>query len=602
MRVQTARLLIRDLREQDRESVRQWRHDPDVTRYLDNPTGADADHWFDAALRANATRPRHSHDCAIVLLRSGEVIGWLRIGSSIDTRAGEYVASYALRPEYWNQGYLSEALKAALDVSFAELGALRVFAQAYRANGASTRVMEKAGMRFAGPATSAAPLLGESVKYVAERETRRPGLRARLGLQGGQRRSRRVGLVVVLGLLLLLAAPVAVSAALDWLDTPTAPEDARLLRWQPRGELTDDRGVVNQASDAWRAHQGKRPGREIYVVWAGRIAAGRVVLLQSVGPDDVPYVAQVSERGDPVAWVVDQVDELDEQPTGIVVRYDGNLNMPMTQTGAGASLVQLLLAPPHALPHDSAPTLLRRVRDRPNDQPSWLPLAVDDRGMSKTWLHIDRLSPGGTVIAMVWPEPGGRESVRTVAASPEVLLTRKPTIQLADPTWGPMAAFDPLAYDDARVVGNVLGPDQVDGQVALLAVHTDESRTAMLETRTRGPQRAVLVAWARSGVGCVASADYPDLADRSFVAAGCVDQRLGRTVLAVVAKPGTARFEVTDRTGHVVTESTDASPRFVSLPTADAPNQPYLVSAYDGKGVAIDRSAITISEKLPPPR
>lgn len=600
MRVQTARLLIRDLQEGDRESVRQWRHDPEVTRYLDNPTGADADHWFDAALRANTARPRQSHDCAIVLLRSGEVIGWLRIGSSIDTRAGESVASYALRPEYWNQGYLSEALKAALDVSFAELGALRVFAQAYRANAASTRVMEKAGMRFAGPAPSAAPLLGESVRYVAERDTRRPGLLARLGLRGVRR--KRVGLVIVLGLLLLLAAPVAVSATLDWLDRPSAPEDARLLRWQPRGELVDDRGVVNEASDAWRAYQGQRPGREIYVVWAGRIAAGRVLLLQSVGPDDVPYLAQVSERGEPADWVVDRVEQISEQPPGIVVRYDGNLNLPMTQTGTGASLLQLLLAPSHALPHDSAPRLLRRARDRPNDEPSWLPLVVDQRGMSKTWLHIDRLSPGGSAIAMVWPESEGRESVRTIAASPEELLTRKPAIQLADPTWGPMTAFDELAYDDARVLGNVLGPDQVDGEVALLAVHTDQSRTAMLETRTEGPPRAVLVAWARSGVGCVAAADYPDLADRSFVAAGCVDQRLRRTVLAVVAKPGTARFEVTDRAGQVVVESKDASPRFVTLPTVDAPSEAYLVSAYDGDGVAIDRSTIRVSETLPPPR
>ncbi|MBM7787562.1 GNAT family N-acetyltransferase [Tenggerimyces flavus] len=597
MRVQTARLLIRDLREDDRESVRQWRHDPDVTRYLDNPTGADADHWFDAALRANATRPRHSHDCAIVLLRSGEVIGWLRIGSSIDTRAGEYVASYALRPEYWNQGYLSEALKAALDVSFSELGALRVYAQAYRANGASTRVMEKAGMRFAGAAPSAAPLLGDSVRYVAERDTRRPGFLTRLGLRGGQR--RRVGLVVVLGLVLLLAAPVAVSATLDWLDKPTAPEDARLLRWQPRGELTDDRGTVNEASDAWRAYQGQRPGREIYVVWAGRIAAGRLVLLQSVGPDDVPYLAQVSERGEPAKWVVDRVEQLDEQPLGIVVRYDGNLNMPMTQTGTGASLVQLLLAPPHALRHVGTPRLLRRTRERPNDQPSWEPLVVDDRGMSKTWLHIDRLSPDGTVIAMVWPSSRGRDSVRTIAASPEALLTRQPTIQLADPTWGPMTPFDELVYDDARAAGTVLGPDHVEGDVALLAARTTDTRTSILETRRQGVSTAVLVVWGRNRVECVGDAIYPDLADRSFVAIGCADATLDKTILAVVAKPGTARFQVSDGRGRRVVESAAAQPQVLVIGPGAPTYQPYLVTAYDAKGVAIDRDTIEMNGTLP---
>jgi len=599
MRVQTARLLIRDLQEGDRASVRLWRHDPDVTRYLDNPTGADADSWFDAALRANAARPRHSHDCAIVLLRSGEVIGWLRIGSSIDTRPGEYVASYALRPEYWNQGYLSEALRAALDVTFAELGAQRIYAQAYRANGASTRVMEKAGMRFAGPARSAEPILGESVRYVAERGASRPGLLARLGLRGQR---KRVGLVVVLGLLVLLAAPVAVSATLDWLDRPTQPDDPRLLPWKPRGELAGDRELVDEVSGVWRSYAGDRPGREIHVVWAGKIAAGRVVLLQSVGAGGVPYVAQIAEHGEPATWAVDQVQRITGRPAGVVVRYDGNLNLPMTQTGDGASLVQLLLAPPNALPHHDQPTLLRRVREQPNDDPTWDPLTVDERGMSKTWLHVDRLSPNGSVIAMVWHRVDGRDSVRTAAASPQALLTRPPTIQLADPTWGPMTAFDEFTYDDARAVGTVLGPERVDGEVALLAVRTDSTRSAVLETRAGGVPRAVLVGWGRDGVSCVAEANVPDLAGRSFVAVGCIDRRLGRSQLAVVAKPGTARFAVTDKAGRTVVASNDGSPRFVTLPTSRPAKLPFVVSAYDRQGVAIDRATIPVNATLPPPR
>ena len=53
---------------------------------------------------------------------------------------------YAIHPSYWNQGYATEALEAGIAYFF-EKGFSEVYAGAFKSNRASTRVMEKAGMR-----------------------------------------------------------------------------------------------------------------------------------------------------------------------------------------------------------------------------------------------------------------------------------------------------------------------------------------------------------------------------------------------------------------------------------------------------------------------
>jgi RimJ/RimL family protein N-acetyltransferase len=174
MECQTERLLIRDFEAGDRAAVRQWRTDPEVMRYLDQPLGRDPDAWFDAVLRFSAQGSRGSHDAAIVLRATGEVIGWIGIGRTIDPAAGDLVVGYALGRPWWGEGYMTEALVAVLGFGFTELGAETISAQYYVANPKSARVMEKAGMRPAGPAASADPALGSSERYVARRDTWQP--------------------------------------------------------------------------------------------------------------------------------------------------------------------------------------------------------------------------------------------------------------------------------------------------------------------------------------------------------------------------------------------------------------------------------------------
>ena len=73
-------------------------------------------------------------------------IGFMWI--NLDYRSGE--VGYSLSRAYWNQGIMTEALRAVLAFGFDTLQLNRIEAQHETDNPASGRVMEKAGMRPEG--------------------------------------------------------------------------------------------------------------------------------------------------------------------------------------------------------------------------------------------------------------------------------------------------------------------------------------------------------------------------------------------------------------------------------------------------------------------
>lgn len=57
---------------------------------------------------------------------------------------------YWIGEPYWGNGYCSEAVEALIGCAFEKLGIEKIVAEHWRANPASGRVMQKAGMRHAG--------------------------------------------------------------------------------------------------------------------------------------------------------------------------------------------------------------------------------------------------------------------------------------------------------------------------------------------------------------------------------------------------------------------------------------------------------------------
>jgi RimJ/RimL family protein N-acetyltransferase len=151
--IETERLLLRDFAPGDWDALNAIVSDPAVTRYMHFA-------WWDeqkrrqwhARMVEEASRPHPGVDNWAITLRSdGQLIGWLFIGSSSDQgAAGRRGCGWALGQRFWGQGYMAEALRAAIAYEFATLGTRRITAECQPENLASARVMQKCGMTYDG--------------------------------------------------------------------------------------------------------------------------------------------------------------------------------------------------------------------------------------------------------------------------------------------------------------------------------------------------------------------------------------------------------------------------------------------------------------------
>ena len=86
---------------------------------------------------------------AIVLKETGEVIGMINQCSGMNRYFHNIEIGYAIGRKYWNNGYVTEALKAFIDLLF-EKGVHKVYCGAIPENIGSIQVMKKCGMIYEG--------------------------------------------------------------------------------------------------------------------------------------------------------------------------------------------------------------------------------------------------------------------------------------------------------------------------------------------------------------------------------------------------------------------------------------------------------------------
>ncbi|MCB0121473.1 MAG: GNAT family N-acetyltransferase [Caldilineaceae bacterium] len=153
MDYQTLRLRVRDLCWADLDAMHAFKIDRAVTRYTDfGVTTLDQSRdWLAGCIHHNTIFECVAHNCAIVLSATDEPIGWLGFGPPSDPAdpRGDIDFGYALRREFWGQGYMTEALIGMINFIFATTTAQQIFGECETANPASARVMEKAGMSLA---------------------------------------------------------------------------------------------------------------------------------------------------------------------------------------------------------------------------------------------------------------------------------------------------------------------------------------------------------------------------------------------------------------------------------------------------------------------
>lgn len=146
----TRRLILRPARMSDAEDMYEYSRDPLVARHVlwDAHTSI---HQTRGYLRflIRQYRTGAPSTFVIVLKETGKVIGtigfmWIQQ----ENRSAE--VGYSLSRRYWNQGYMSEALRAIVDFGFTKLSLNRIEAQHECDNPASGHVMRNAGMLHEG--------------------------------------------------------------------------------------------------------------------------------------------------------------------------------------------------------------------------------------------------------------------------------------------------------------------------------------------------------------------------------------------------------------------------------------------------------------------
>jgi RimJ/RimL family protein N-acetyltransferase len=149
--VETERLILRRFTPDDLDDLVALDADPAVMRYINGgrptPRAEMRDDYLPWWL-AYYERGDAWGFWAAIERDPGRFLGWFHLRPRETDRADEPELGYRLLRDAWGRGYATEGSRALVDKAFAELGAARVYATAMVANPASTRVMEKAGLRF----------------------------------------------------------------------------------------------------------------------------------------------------------------------------------------------------------------------------------------------------------------------------------------------------------------------------------------------------------------------------------------------------------------------------------------------------------------------
>jgi RimJ/RimL family protein N-acetyltransferase len=158
--LETERLILRQLTEEDADNLFELDSDPEVMRFINGGKPTDYEVIQKQTLPKFLGYYKTFENLglwATVEKSSNDFIGWFHFYPAIENKFAvelqlvdndEIALGYRLRKSTWGKGYATEGSQALIFKGFAELGVQRVVAWALAANKASICVMEKAGLKF----------------------------------------------------------------------------------------------------------------------------------------------------------------------------------------------------------------------------------------------------------------------------------------------------------------------------------------------------------------------------------------------------------------------------------------------------------------------
>jgi ribosomal-protein-alanine N-acetyltransferase len=147
MRIETDRLLLRDLRKDDLDALAALWTDPDVTRYMGGPR--DPARIRDMLAEDLPVDPPDPFSLWPVIEKAtGQIVGHCGLlEKEIDGR-DEVDLTYVFARPAWGRGYATEIATALRDYAFAQLGLAQLVAVIDHENTGSQKVAAKVGMRY----------------------------------------------------------------------------------------------------------------------------------------------------------------------------------------------------------------------------------------------------------------------------------------------------------------------------------------------------------------------------------------------------------------------------------------------------------------------
>ena len=148
--VETKRMIIRPITINDAMDLYQIASDERVNRYLLYPLHKSVDETKSIIEKVFLNRMAHGIPSAYVLVdkNTNKMIGTCDF---VQIRYNDIAEiGYSLNYDYWNQGFMSEALKKVIEVGFDYVGLRRIEIVHSVTNIASQRVIEKSGFIYEG--------------------------------------------------------------------------------------------------------------------------------------------------------------------------------------------------------------------------------------------------------------------------------------------------------------------------------------------------------------------------------------------------------------------------------------------------------------------
>jgi RimJ/RimL family protein N-acetyltransferase len=142
---------LREFKNEDWEYVHEYASQEKACLYQPwGPNSEEDTQTFVSTIVEDAKeKPRTRFALAVVLQESSKVIGTGEISiRNVGNRNGEI--SYIINPQYWGNGYATEVARQLVQYGFTGLKLHRIYATCDPRNVASSRVLEKIGMKYEG--------------------------------------------------------------------------------------------------------------------------------------------------------------------------------------------------------------------------------------------------------------------------------------------------------------------------------------------------------------------------------------------------------------------------------------------------------------------